>query len=199
MKILVKSFMLSVMICVVAACGDNSRRYLLNDPSPARKLRTSAKFVQVEKMNLPDYFSGSEIILQNEQGVLRTSKDDFWADAPDRAFTELLAGALDDRLSADVASSPWPFEMPADIKVEVKVRRLIAANTGMVEFRGQYFLSSPMGGTLAQARRFEYSAPIAADDGTPAMAAMTSAYTNVLTQLANTIAKDVSRVGGGML
>lgn len=180
---------------MLAACDGPEHRYLLQDAAPAKAYGTAAKLVLVDKIDLPAYFSGAEVMYQDEDGVLQTTKGDFWADSPDRAFTELVSDALDDRLSADVASSPWPFEMPADIKVNIKVRRFVAMNTGVVELKGQYFLSSEYGGTLARAARFEIVEPIAVE-GTPGIA---SAYSRALEQLSNEIAKRISGVGRGEL
>lgn len=180
---------------ILAGCSSATDRYLLDDARPATARSTAARLVLVEKMSLPEYFSGGEITFQDKNGVLVTSKQNFWADTPERAFTEMLADALDDRLSADVASAPWPFEVPADLKVEVKVRRFVALNTGMVQFTGQYFLSSPYGGSLAKTARFEIEEPIS-EEG---LQGLTAAYSRALSDLSDLIAKRIAGVGRGEL
>jgi uncharacterized lipoprotein YmbA len=170
-------------------CEDSSKLYLLDDVVPQERLNTVAKLVEVARLDLPEYVQANKISLRGEDGILRSSKNDLWADTPDRAMTELLALALDDGLSADVAADPWPFDQPADIKVVVKVHKLIGTQGGNLLFSGQYFLSSPIGGALAKTERFDIEVPL--NDASVQM--LSNAHSLAIGQLAAQISKRISQ------
>lgn len=179
----------ALSLLVLAACAGPEERYLLPEITGVETYRSSARTIQVARMDLPAYVSDSEITLLGEDGVLRPTKTGFWADEPERALTEMLAAGLDQALTASVAADPWPFEGLADIQVAVKVHRLSGVPGQALAFSGQYFLTSPAHGNLERARRFSYSVPM--NEATiPAFAA---AQTEALRLLVNEIARTIAR------
>jgi uncharacterized lipoprotein YmbA len=191
-------FSLTVLIFLafsVSACGDKSEKYLLSDLSDLKKRKPAVSSVVVERLDLPDYVQDSEISIKGEDGVIRVSKDKFWADSPDRALSELLASGLDQSLSANVATAPWPFEHTPDIRIEVKVHRFIGTLAVNLTFSGQYFLTSPSGGTLERARRFSYTVPLEDDE----IITLTQAYSLAIGFLRSDIANETIKVNSGQI
>lgn len=173
---------------VLAGCSGPVERYLLPEITGVETYRTGVRTVEVSTLDLPAYAGDTEISLQGEDGVLRPTQSGFWADEPDRALTELLAAGLDQSLSSSVATEPWPFETPADVRVTVKVGKLSGVPGQSLRFTGQYFLTSPAHGNLERAYRFAYSVPMA-DDTVTSVAA---AQSNAMKRLVNDIAKRIA-------
>ncbi|WP_051927565.1 PqiC family protein [Ruegeria halocynthiae] len=188
-KFVLKAALVPVIV-LLAACGNNSQRYLLPEISVEQRLGTAARAVEVGKLDLPTYAQDSEINLQDADGVLRPARNGFWADDPDRAMTELLAVGLDQALSADVAAEPLPFSGLADVRVDVKVRRFVGVPGQTMQLTGQYFLTSPNGGSLQTIKRFNFSVPIASDSINDYALAQSQA----IKLLVGDIASSISRV-----
>ena len=179
---------LFVATLVLAGCSAPVERYLLPEITGVDTYRTGVRTVEVSTLDLPAYAEDTEISLQGEDGVLRPTKSGFWADEPDRALTELLAAGLDQALSSNVASAPWPFDTPPDVQVTVKVGKLSGVPGQDLRFTGQYFLTSPAHGHLERAYRFAYSVPMADDSVT----SVATAQSNAMKRLVNDIAKRIA-------
>lgn len=147
-------------VLALAGCGaDPSALYLLPEIEIDSQMPTAATVVEVGTLDLPSYVLDNEISLRDETGVLRPVGNGFWADAPDRALTELLASTLDQSLTADVAAEPIPFNRPGTVRVDVRVRQFVGVPGQSLQLSGQYFLTAPNGGSLEQMRRFEVVIP----------------------------------------
>jgi len=181
---------LLILGLLISGCGDSPNLYHLDSVPSAKKLQTVANLVEVSQFDLPEYVQANEIAVLDEDGVLRLKKDDLWADSPDRALTAILSLALDEGLSAQVAAEPWPFESPADVRVTVKVQKLVGSQGGELQFSGQYFLSATSGGTLAEVERFDISVPLA----DPTVQELSAAHSKAIGILSLQIAKSISRV-----
>lgn len=177
-------------LLLVTACAKSTNSYLLPDIEPLKAHSTVVRTVEVTRFDLPAYAEDNQISVLGEDGIVRPMKDAFWADAPDRALTEVLSGGLDQAISASVVSEPWPFEQPAEVKVEMKVRDLIASESGTLRLSGQYSLSSPAGGDLMQSKRFDFSAPV----GDGSLTAISMALASTMRSLTQEIASQIARV-----
>ena len=184
-----KLFLLA-LLWPLAACSANPNLYLLEGAPVVNQLRTFAKLIEVRQVDLPQYVQASEMLLRGEDGVVRTQQNDLWADAPDRALTEVLARALDDRLSADVAGDPWPFDVPADLRLTVKVQQMIGTAGQGLRFSGQYFLGATSISDLTIANRFDFS--IHLTDGS--LQVLSFAHTQAISGLADQIAMRISKL-----
>lgn len=185
-----RNFLLIVLLWPLAACSANPNLYLLESAPTGDQLRTVATLIEVTQIDLPQYVQANELLLRGEDGVVRTQKNDLWADAPDRALTEVLARALDERLSADVAADPWPFDVPADLRVSVKVQQMIGTTGQDLRFSGQYFLGATSIGDLTIANRFDFSIPLT--DGS--LQVLSFAHTQAISRLADQIAIRISKL-----
>lgn len=178
------------LFCLVAAaCSTNQERYLLPDIDVTKTYRTGVRTVEVTRLDLPAYAEDSEISVLGTDGVLRPTKSGFWADAPDRALTELLATGLDQALSSSVATEPWPFDTPPDVQVAVKVHNLSGIPGQTLALSGQYFLTSPAHGNLERAHRFKFAVPMTDDS----LTAVAKAQSQAIKLLVDDIAKRIAR------
>ncbi|MCT8161403.1 membrane integrity-associated transporter subunit PqiC [Pseudoruegeria sp. SHC-113] len=195
MNFVAKGFSAFVVALGLAACSGPSDLYLLPEQPVAQKLGTAARTVEVETINLPDYAKDVGIAVLTENGVLRAQDGVEWADSPDRAMTLVLAGNLDAALSAQVAPAPWPFLTPADVLVVVNVSKSHGTLGGSLTFAGQYFLTSPAGGPLERAQRFNIVVPVNGEG----LTSLADAQSRAIAQLAGQIAQDISRVSRGQV
>ncbi|MEP2783973.1 MAG: PqiC family protein [Pseudoruegeria sp.] len=179
----------------LAACSGPSDLYLLPEQPVGKQLGTAARTVEVETIDLPDYAKDTGIALVTGNGILRAAENVQWADSPDRAMTLVMSGNLDQALTAQVAASPWPFNTQADVLVVVKVAQMSGTLGSSLRFSGQYFLTSPAGGSLEKAKRFNISVPIAGET----ISALADAQSKALAQLATDIAAEISRVSRNQL
>lgn len=185
------TLILGLTASLLLGCGGGTTNQYLFDIDEAQgELRSNARIIEVSRLDLPQHANENEISLRGPDGVIRILKNDLWADSPDQALTELLAAGLDERLTADVVASPWPYDTPADLRVDVKVRELIGDAGSQLNFKGQYFLSSPGGGALAKPVRFEYVLPM--NDASPQ--SLSNAYAQAFAALSNAIASSISKV-----
>lgn len=181
----------TALVILLTACGSIQDRYVLPDVGGINTYPTNVRSVEVDRVDLPTHAEDSEISVLSDDGVLRASRNGFWADNPDRALTELLAANLDQALRSSVASSPWPFDTPADVRVDVRVRKLEAFPGRNLVMSGQFFLSSPSGDfqSLERAKRFSYSVPISGDT----LNAVATAHAEAVKLLADDIARTIAR------
>lgn len=177
-------------LCPLVACSAKPNLYLLESAPAGKQLSTVATLIEVSQIDLPQYVQASELLLRSENGVVRTQKNDLWADAPGRALTEILARALDETLSADVAAEPWPFDVPADLRVTVKVHQMIGTAGQELRFSGQYFLGASSASDLAIANRFDFSVPLK----DTSLQVLSSAHTQAISRLADQIATNISKL-----
>lgn len=152
------------------ACGDTNARFpIVSDAAQVSKARVSVRTVEVRDVSLPAYAAASEIVVEQDGGALFVVPKSIWADDPVRAVTGALSRSLDMRSTASVASEPWPLAEPADVRVEVRIDRMIAKTDGMFELSGQFAIASPDGIARETVERFVVTSPMA--DSEPATVA----------------------------
>ena len=79
--------LLPLVLVLLAACGSNGPRYLL-DRAPvdeAAKTRVKAGTLEVMDVSLPTYAEDAEIMVEDGNGALSPGKNALWADDPRRA------------------------------------------------------------------------------------------------------------------
>lgn len=171
------------LILTLAACSGESTRFLI-EPAPAEapvRLRVSS--IEMREVVLPAYAADSQILAEGPDGGLRPVKGAEWADGSAQAVTAQLARSLDLRSTASVAAEPWPLTEPADVRLEVRIDRMVARADGRFQLSGQYALASPDRKIRDSLTRFDLSAPLA-DEAPGAIAA---AYAQTLDQLGRRI------------
>lgn len=188
-------FTFFALAVLILACGGPTDMYLLPEQPVATRLNTAARSVVVEIIDLPDYAKDSDVAIRGADGVLSTANTGLWADSPERALTGLLASNLDYGLSAHVSAAPWPFQTSPDVQVEVKVAQLNGALEGTLVFSGQYFLTSPAGGSLERAGRFSYQVPV---EGA-SVSDLAAAQSRAIAKLAADVAVKISKTSAGQL
>lgn len=188
-------FTATILGLALLACSGPSDLYLLPEQPVTTHLNTAARSVVVEIIDLPDYAKDSDVAIHGTDGILSTDKTGLWADSPERALTGLLASNLDYGLSAHVSAAPYPFQTSPDIQVEVKVAQLYGALEGTLVFSGQYFLTSPAGGSLERAGRFSYTVPVAG----PSVSDLALAQSKAIAKLAADVAQRISKTSASQL
>lgn len=177
------------LLVLLAACADNSARFQLDPPASAAQRQARVSTVEVRDVSLPSYAAAQEIVSQQPDGALRDVPDSLWADDPVRGVTLALALALDDRSSATVAAEPWPLADPAQVRVDVRVERMLAAADGTFALAGQMALASPDGVLRERLERFDIRVPLTGTDP----AAIADAGGRAISALADRIAQLLAR------
>ncbi len=116
---------------------------------------------ELREVSLPQYASGQEIAWQTEDGAVRSTPDNIWADNPTRALTLALARQISTLSGATVIAEPWPLADGPQRQIEVRVERLLPRADGVLQMVGSYFVS-PAGDTMGRdiVRHFDIAVPI---------------------------------------
>lgn len=161
---LFRSFLLAALAMIAACSSTPERRVAV--PSAAvevKQQRIAFASVLLREISLPRYAAGEEIFVADAAGVLSLQRGLLWADDPERAITLELARQLGRVTGARVVSEPWPFEVPAEAQVEVRVEEMLARESGVFRLSGQYFVTAESG--RERARLFAIDVPLPpADD-----------------------------------
>ena len=160
-----RALMSLALLASLMACGDNSARYLVETPDVATQVRVRVATIEVRDVNLPSYAAASEIMVQQADGSLRPVPKSIWADDPVRAVTNAIARGIDTSSTASAMSEPWPLEESAQVRVNVRVERMVAQADGQFRLSGQYSISSPDQVVREVIDRFDIRQPL--DDDTP--------------------------------
>ncbi|MEY8828982.1 membrane integrity-associated transporter subunit PqiC [Sedimentitalea sp. XS_ASV28] len=173
------------MTPLLAGCGETNARYLLDAPSPAQRVGVRVSTIEVRDVQLPDYASASEIVVQDEAGALLPLSSAIWADDPVRGISLALARNLDAASSATAMTEPWPLAEPPDARVDVRVERMVAQFDGQFRLSGQYAISSPDRVVRERIERFEILRPMADQTPTSVAAATSGALLTLSEQIAS--------------
>lgn len=174
---------------LLAGCAGNTARFLIEPASPATTQRVRVSTIEVRNVSLPAYASGLEIAVQQPDGALRNVDGSIWADDPERGITTALARNLDVATTATAAAEPWPLDGRAQVRVDVRVDRMLAGADGTFRFAGQFALSSPDGIIRERLQRFDISIPL--PESTPAAVSVASGQ--AISALGADIARSLAR------
>ncbi len=137
-----KPLHLAIVILLAALSGCSNpdiSRYAVNTPEAAA-IGKSKTTIEVLEVSLPLYARDQEIPYADQTGAIRTDRSALWADTPARAISLGLAESISQLTGAVVAVEPWPLDTSADVKLDVRVRTLLASTDGSLQFSGQYFV-----------------------------------------------------------
>lgn len=182
---------LSLVIAMfLASCGSGNEEFYLLDPAPSElRVTSSARSVELRDVRMPEYAGAQEIAVLGEDGAVRSDTSVLWADLPASAVSSALIRALGEITGATIAAEPWPLPGYADMRLEVRIERMLAGADGQFRLSGQFFLA-PDGRSLpARSGRFDIAEPVT-EEGTPALA---DAAGRAVTRLAETIARAMAR------
>ncbi|WP_323005135.1 PqiC family protein [Pseudorhodobacter sp.] len=173
------------------SCGDTNARFPIATSAEATvtKARVAVRTIEVRDVSLPAYAAASEIVVEQSGGALSVVPKAIWADDPVRGVTGALSRSLDLRSTASVASEPWPLAEPADVRVEVRIDRMIAKTDGSFELSGQFAIAAPNGAIRESVQRFAVTAPMA--DSSPAAVAQATGI--AIDKLSDEIVKKLRR------
>lgn len=176
-------------LALLAACSGTQT--LIDYPTVSSDLSLNA-FVSsalVQTVSLPTYAAAEELALETEPGVITSTGDLLWADAPERAITLKIAGHLDDILSATVGPDPWPFPGLPDVSIDIRVRDMVARTDGAFHLTGTYFV----GGDGIDYRNTSSAFDIAIPLASTAPGAIAAAQSAAILQLSEDIARKLGR------
>ncbi|MEP3329429.1 PqiC family protein [Sedimentitalea sp.] len=169
------------MTPLLGGCGESAARYLLDAPLPAQKVGVRVRTIEIRDVALPDYASASEIMAQDEAGALLPVPNAVWADDPVRGISLALARNLDAASTATAMTEPWPLDQPPDVRVDVRVERMVSQFDGQFRLSGQYAIASRDLIVRERIERFDILRPMA-DQSPAAVAAATSAAVLTLSE-----------------
>jgi len=173
------------------SCGDTNARFQIPSEAEASvtRARVAVGAIEVRDVSLPTYAAASEIMVEQASGALSVVSKAIWADDPVRGVTGALTKSLGQRSTASVASEPWPLATPADVRLEVRIDRMIARIDGNFELSGQFAIAAPDGAVRETMQRFALSAAMA--DASPAAVAKATGV--AIDKLADLIVKKLRR------
>lgn len=177
------------LFLTLAACGGDKARFLIETAPADAPIRVRVSTIELREVVLPAYAADSQILAEGADGGLRPVKGAEWADGSAQAITAQLARNLDLRSTASVAAEPWPLTEPADVRLDVRMDRMVARKDGRFELSGQYAIVSASGVVRDSLERFEITAPMA--DGSPA--AIAAAYSATIADLGQRILRRLAR------
>jgi uncharacterized protein len=156
---------------LLAACaGPPPARYLL-EPLPVEgRVAVRPATIEVRDVRLPDHAAAPEITVPGPDGALRQAEGALWGDDPGRAVTLALARDLGRLTTAQAIAEPWPLADLADMRLDLRVERLVPRPDGTLHFSGQAIVSANGGDFRDVVERFDIVQPIESP-GVPGIAA----------------------------
>lgn len=154
---------LMIGLSVLGACSDplSTGRYMIDPPTAAKSLPNRLGQAELREVSLPQYASDQEIVWQTEDGALRSTPENVWADNPARAMTLALARQISALSGATVIPEPWPLAQEPQRRIEVRVEQVLPRADGVLHMAGIYFVS-PAGDTMGRdvVHRFDVEVPL---------------------------------------
>lgn len=172
-------------IGLLGACASDVARYAVDAPAAAQSIRIAFRTVEIRDVSLPTYAAADEIHIESAEGVLESTSDVLWADAPERSVELELTRHLAKLTGARVASDPWPFDAFPEARLEVRFEQLLAGADGIYRAQGQFFVGVEDG--RERSGLFELSTPYAIDGGPAALA---SARAGLILDVAEFVARN---------
>lgn len=187
MTVLFRTCLSVGLALMLTACGDKSPRYLLDPPVAQDKVALRVSTVEIRDVTLPAYASASEILVQGADGSLKPVSKAVWADDPVRAVTLAIARNLEAVSTAKAAAEPWPLLDSAQVRVEVRVDRMVAQSDGSFRLVGQFSVASPDGIVRESLNRFDIIQPMTADTPADVATATSASLMTLARQIAATL------------
>lgn len=176
----------SLSLLLLSGCSDPTQtaRYALA-PVPAEKhLPNRIGTAELREVSLPQYAAGQEITWQTEDGALRSTPKQIWADDPPRAMTLALAREISALSGATVIAEPWPLSESPQNRVEVRVEEFLPGADGMVRLSGAYYVTPAQGAGRDVVRRFALHQPVVGEGAAALVAAQSAAVAALAAQMA---------------
>ena len=181
------AFALAALALSLAGCSDPEKtaRYLIDPPTMGQQVSNRLGTAELKDVSLPEYASNDEVAYQTEDGAVRSTPKNLWADTPQRAFTQTLARTISELSGATVIAEPWPLLNPPDRKIDVRVERALAQANGVYRLSGSYYVSDEgYGAGGNHARTFDITVPLSAKGPGAIALAQSQAITELARQIA---------------
>ncbi|MCL7466460.1 PqiC family protein [Phaeovulum sp. NW3] len=155
-------------LCLIALAGcsnpEKTGRHLIDPPAASQRLPDRLGLTELREVSLPQYAAGQEITWQTEDGALRSTPENIWADDPARAMTLALSRQITALSGATVIAEPWPLAEGPSRRLEVRVEQILAQADGNLRLSGVYFVSpAGLSGGRDIVRRFDLTVPVAGE------------------------------------
>lgn len=189
MTLFARAFAFLALPLMLAACGSNHPRYLIEPPASEIRVTTAARSIMLRTVSLPDYASADDIPYQEADGGVRMLGSALWADLPPRGMTLALARQLDASVSATVAPEPWPLGGLPDAEIDIRLDRSLAGADGQFRLSGVFYVLAEGLRMGPAAVPFDIAVPLAGS----APGDIARAQSAALARLAEIVARSIGR------
>lgn len=179
----------ALLVGLTAACSSDINQLALTPEPSDLELRPLVGSAMVRTVSLPSYAAAEEVPRQKADGLITSSSSVYWADAPDRAVTLVLAQTLSDILNTKVGPEPWPFVGLPDVAIDVRVSRMLAMSSGQFELNGQFFVGGDGINYPNSVQSFAISVPLPSQSLENIVSAQTTALRILSEQIARTLGR----------
>lgn len=165
--------------------------YVLSTPSTAPAAISNGinePRLQLQKVSVPDYLDSTDILLRVGKNELKASKTGQWGERLSKGMTDALAAALGRRLPGFLVTSAATHGEPGR-RLLVDVEALDVQPDGRCAMSANWTVLSEDGRTVRASGRGSFEVASAATTGD---ATVVAAMTNIVGQLAASVANSVS-------
>lgn len=163
-------FLLAAFVALAACSGPPAERFAVPLASAGDRIAVGVRSVELVEVSLPTYARSEEIWQETAAGALLSDPKMLWADEPTRGVTHALSRQLTEITGARVAAEPWPFEEPADARLEVRIDEMVAGADGRFRLAGTFY-TTRRSGARDRVEAFGIAAPIVPESGPRGIAA----------------------------
>lgn len=181
------AWIMGAFVLALAACGGEPARLSIAPAVSEMQTRVSVSSIAVGDISLPEYANASEVVRENESGLIESVPDLIWADVPEDAMANALVRHLSQITNVPVARSPWPLSSFPDAELTVRAERMLLRADGQLHLAGQFAVRRDDGPWGERIRSFDVVVPVRGPELTDIAEAHAEAWRQLAEQIAGQI------------
>lgn len=182
-------FLLSLLLCVLTACSQQTHYYTLHHTkAPRAPLGSYAFSLGIGPVFLPESHNQPGVVSLTDGQEVTVAQYHIWAGYLNQSVTRVLADNLSLLLGADtVWPFPWDNRMRPARQVRVIIEEMAGQRGKTVALQAKYILSADNGERTLAAERTRIEVPCGGDSYEAYVAALNQALNQLSEQMANTL------------